>query len=84
MERASTDKHKLTLLEYVWSCWPLIMAFVGGALGGLCGGVAAAVSIKIFNSSRDPRSKYTLSFLVSLASVALYLLAVAALLFAFR
>jgi len=75
MEKVAADKKKLKAVEYAWACWPLIMVAVGGALGGLCGGGAAAINMKLFNSSRTQKAKYALSFLVSIGSVLLYLLA---------
>ena len=75
MEKVAVEKKKLKAIEYAWGCWPLIMVTVGGALGGLCGGGAAAINMKLFSSSRTQKSKYVLSFLVSIGSVLVYLLA---------
>ncbi|AGG90273.1 hypothetical protein LRK24_05200 [Rhodanobacter denitrificans] len=58
--------------DYVWACWPLSVAFVGGALGGLCGGAAAAINVKLFKSGKSKTYKYVASLLVSLGALVAY------------
>ena len=41
----------LSLAENVMSYWPLILIGFGGALGGLMGGVAAVINLKIMKLS---------------------------------
>jgi hypothetical protein len=76
MTDINADKQKLKPHEYAWAGWPLIMVFIGGALGGLCGGAAMALNVKIFNSSRSVKYKYGMTLLVSLASILIYIVAV--------
>lgn len=75
MSEVAVGQAKLKGAQYAWACWPLILVFMGGALGGLCGGLAAGINLKIFNSAKSSKFKYAVSFLVSLAGVAAYLLA---------
>jgi hypothetical protein len=60
-----------------------VLVFMGGALGGLCGGAAAGINVKIFNSARSAKFKYAVSLLVSLGGVAAYLLAAVVLVLVF-
>jgi len=65
-------EQKLKGFDYVWACWPVLVAFVGGALGGACGGTAAAINVKIFKSSKSNTYKYVTSLLVSLGALVVY------------
>ena len=83
MTDIKAEKPKLKPFEYAWAGWPLIMVAIGGALGGLCGGAAMALNVKIFNSSRSVKYKYGMTLLVSLASILVYLVAVTVLVLIF-
>lgn len=83
MSEVVASKAKLTGIEYAWACWPLVLVFMGGALGGLCGGAAAGINVKIFNSARSAKFKYAVSLLVSFGGVAAYLLAAVVLVLVF-
>jgi len=66
--------------EHLAAGWPLILIFVGGAIGGACGGLAYALNGKIFNSNLSKPLKYIFTFLVGIGSILLYFIMVAILL----
>ena len=55
--------------QYVWMALPILLVFVGGALGALCGLGAYGVNSTIFRSSKNPFMKYVLTGLVSTVAV---------------
>ncbi len=73
------DGQKVSLAEplhpaaVVWGVLPLGLLFIGGAIGGLLGGLAAAVNLKLLRS-RGGLTAYVLAGLVTLAAVVLFLL----------
>ncbi|MFV0679674.1 ankyrin repeat domain-containing protein [Ottowia sp.] len=74
---------KLRWFEYVWAGWPLLLFTVGGALGGLCGGAAMGLNVKIFLSAKSTPQKYGLTLLVSLVAVLFYVVTITALVYFF-
>ena len=58
--------------EYVWMCLPLLLLFIGGAVGGLCGGGGVYVNAHIFRSDRSSVAKYLLTGVVSVGAVVAY------------
>src|ERR1700759_5135407 len=64
---------KLLPAEQVFAGAPFLLVFVGGALGGLCGGLAYGLNRKIFTSHLASPIKYLASVLVSGLGVALYM-----------
>ncbi|MSP40940.1 MAG: hypothetical protein EXR70_20825 [Deltaproteobacteria bacterium] len=58
--------------EYVWIGIPIALVFVGGAIGGLAGGLGAHANGRLFRSDRGPIAKYGLSALISLAAGIVY------------
>jgi hypothetical protein len=83
--RLDVDGKHVTVVEplkwyaWVWSGLPILLIFVGGALGALAGIVAFGINTQIFRSSRNTGLKFILTAVVSLLAVAVYL-ALAALL----
>ena len=59
--------------------WPLILVFVGGALGGGLGGAAYGINTKIYKSSLPVVAKVCLNLLVGLTAVGVWLAVVVAL-----
>jgi hypothetical protein len=59
---------------YVWSALPVVLIFVGGALGGACGALAAFVNARIFRSERGTAAKYAITGAISAAAVVLYVI----------
>ena len=58
--------------EYGWSGLPLLLMFIGGALGGLVGGYATVVNGRIFRSDRGLTTKYGLAGAVTVSAVVIY------------
>lgn len=71
MTQASTPaspRAKLTTLQQVMCAWPLALVIVGGAIGGLCGGIAWALNTKIMSSSLSPPVRYGLCVLTGIVA----------------
>ena len=62
--------------EHLAAGWPLILVFIGGAVGGACGGMAYALNAKLFNSRISAPLKYVFSFLIGIACTVLYFLVI--------
>lgn len=62
----------LAWYQYVWMSLPIVLVFGGGAIGGMCGGLAAGVSSRIFRSDRSEGMKYALTGMISLAAFVTY------------
>ena len=60
--------------EWVWSGWPVLLLFVGGALGAVAGFIAFSVNAKIFRSSLGGVEKYLLTAAISAVAVMAYLI----------
>ena len=58
--------------QYLWMSVPILLAFMGGAIGGFCGGAAAFMSGHIFRSNRSEMTKYTLTGIISLSAFVVY------------
>ncbi len=57
----------------------MTLVFLGGALGGLCGGVALTFDLSLLRGTLPPRGRYGAALGVTLAAYALYAAAVLAL-----
>ena len=58
--------------QWVWSALPLALALIGGALGGLFGGLALAINGRIFRSKLKGVAKYLATGLVSIGAVIVF------------
>jgi hypothetical protein len=80
------DGKTINLVEplqwYQWLLggWPVLLLFVGGALGAIIGMIAVAINLKVFRAEMNDALKYMLSVVVSILAVVVYFFA--ALLFA--
>jgi len=74
----------LAWYQYLWMSLPIVLIFAGGAIGGFCGGLAAAISSRIFRSDRSDGAKYALTGLVSTVAFVVYFVVAATLLTALR
>lgn len=63
----------LTWYEYAWLCLPMLLVVAGGALGGLCGFVAAYSSGRIFRTNETPALKFLLSGAITFVALVVYL-----------
>ena len=73
--KATNLVEPLKWYEMVWSGLPLVLIFLGGAIGGACGAVAFVINSKIFRSESDGLLKYLITGVVSFAAVVVYLIA---------
>jgi hypothetical protein len=58
--------------QYLWMSIPIVLVFMGGAIGGFCGGLAATVSSRIFRSDLNEGTKYAVTGLISLSAFFVY------------
>jgi len=72
----SSENKKLTLVEKAFCALPLLMIAIGGAIGGLLGGVVYVLNSSIFNKDISKSKKYFYSGLVSLASILSYIVVI--------
>ncbi len=59
--------------QLVWSAWPLLLVFFGGAIGGLAGGAAAAANIFLWRTDISRGLKYALTGAISVFAFVVYL-----------
>lgn len=62
--------------EWAWSALPMILLFLGGALGAIAGVLGLTTNAKIFRSSMNGLAKFALTAAVSLLVGAAYFVAV--------
>jgi len=62
--------------EHLTAGWPLLLIFVGGAIGGLCGAISYIISAKLFNSKIPKASKYLFSILIGIVFIGIWFLLV--------
>lgn len=62
--------------ELTWASFPLLLIFVGGAIGGVLGAVAASINVSLFRSQQNPALRYGLTGLVSLVAIVLWVVVV--------
>ncbi len=60
--------------QWVWSALPIVLIFVGGAMGAVFGLIALSFNAGLFRSNLNPAMKYVATGAVSAAAVALYLI----------
>jgi hypothetical protein len=58
--------------EYGWSGLPILLMFVGGALGGLVGGYATVLNGRIFRSDRSLPAKYGLAGAITVSGALIF------------
>lgn len=60
--------------ELVWSGLPVLMIFIGGALGAFLGVLAAYGNVHIFRSNLQPVVKYLVTAVISFVAVVAWLI----------
>jgi len=58
--------------QWLWGGWPVVLVFVGGALGAIAGVLAFTVKARLFRTELNPVLKYVVTALVSGAAVLAY------------
>ena len=48
----------LAWYEYAWAAWPILLIGLGGAIGGLLGGAAAAANLQIIRKDWSAPARY--------------------------
>jgi len=81
VQNSNTDAEPLhrsgiTAGQHAVAALPLILVFVGGALGGVCGVVAYTLSVRVFKMEIPTAKRYIYSFLISAAAVIAYVFVV--------
>ena len=67
------ESKSLKWYEQVVCLLPIALVVIGGAIGGLCGGLAVALNMLIFSKDISVGKKYFYVVLVGLGAVVLYL-----------
>ena len=60
--------------EYVWIGIPVLLVFVGGAIGGFAGALGACANGRVFRSSYSAPAKYGLSALITAGAFVAYVI----------
>ncbi|MCH4246960.1 MAG: hypothetical protein LKF82_03850 [Acinetobacter populi] len=68
----SDQKEKLPMRVHVWCGWPLILVFIGGALGGGLAGLAYILNLKVYKSELKIPIKNLLNFLIGVSAFVLW------------
>ena len=63
----------LAWYQYVWLGIPIVLVFIGGGIGGFCGGMAAMTSSRVFRSDLSATMKYGITGLISLSAFIAYM-----------
>jgi hypothetical protein len=75
----SNEKPKLSALQYIWIGWPVVLVFVGGLIGGACGGAAIAINHTIFQRASNNFMRYFATGLISVGALVTWFVLVAVL-----
>ena len=59
--------------QWLWVGVPLLLLFLGGAIGGLVGGVAVTLNVRILRSNMSGILRYAATAFVSVAACGMYL-----------
>lgn len=68
----AAPRRKLTVVEQAFCGWPLVLIFIGGAIGGLCGGAAWALNTRIMSGPQSAAVRYLLVVLTGFGAFALW------------
>ena len=64
---------KLTTAAHLMCGWPLVLMFVGGAVGGGLGGAAYGINTAIYKSNFPTAAKIALNAMTGLAAIGIWL-----------
>ena len=63
----------LNILQWIWSAIPVVLVFIGGAIGGGIGAGGFWINMRVFRSEMGAFEKYVLTGMISAISIILYL-----------
>lgn len=63
----------LAWYQWLFAAFPLLLLFIGGALGGFLGALGTMINASLFRSSLPTAARYALSALVGLVSFAVFI-----------
>jgi hypothetical protein len=63
----------LAWYQWLWSGIPLVLVLMGGALGGLLGGITMAFNVRILRSDLTAVARYALAAVLSVGALGAYL-----------
>ena len=58
--------------QWLWGGWPVVLVFVGGALGAIAGVLAFTINARLFRTEMNPVLKYVVTAVVSGGAVLAY------------
>lgn len=61
--------------QWIWSGLPIVLVFVGGALGAIAGIIGFTINAKVFRTEMNGILKYVVSGAVSILAVVVYFIA---------
>jgi len=68
MENNQVAKTPLPKQAHIMCGWPLMLVFIGGAIGGGLGGCAYGINVKIYKSNMPAAAKVALNILTGVAA----------------
>ena len=73
VRNAPPPKGPITMTAHLLSGWPLILVFIGGAIGGALGALAYGINISLYKSNLPGVLKVILNLLVGMAAIGIWL-----------
>jgi hypothetical protein len=61
--------------QWIWGGWPVMLLFIGGALGAIAGMIGVTINAKVFRTEMSDVLKYVVSGVVSVLAVVTYFVA---------
>lgn len=61
--------------QWIWGGWPVLLLFIGGALGAITGMIAFAINAKVFRAEMSQALKFVVTGVVSILAVVVYFVA---------
>ncbi|MHC4744633.1 MAG: hypothetical protein ACYS8Z_22190 [Planctomycetota bacterium] len=74
-QAAADEKPKLPASAHVMCGWPLLLVFIGGAIGGGLGGAAYAINLAVYKSKLPVAAKVVLNIVAGLAAIIIWFVA---------